>query len=63
MELKKYYGKKVHIVDSLGKEWKGLVDTYIYPEDNESGNESIIIDTGTKSIEFEESDIKEINIS
>lgn len=60
MELKKYYNKKVHIVDSSGKEWEGLVDTYIYPEENDSGNESIIIKTKTISVEFEQTDIAEI---
>lgn len=60
MELKKYYNKKVHIVDSSGKEWEGLVDTYIYPEENESGNESIIVKTDTISVEFEQTDIGKI---
>ena len=62
MGLKQYYNKKVHIVDTSGKEWEGLVDVYVFPEDNESGNESIIIDTGSVSVEFEESDIKEIKV-
>jgi len=62
MGLKQYYNKKVHIVDTSGKEWEGLVDVYVSPEDNESGNESIIVDTGSVSVEFEESDIKEIKV-
>lgn len=60
MKLKQFYNKKVHIVDSLGKEWEGLVDVYAYPEENESEKESIIIKTSTISVEFEESDIKTI---
>lgn len=62
MELKQFYNKKVHIVDSSGKEWEGFVDTYTYPEDNESGNESIIVKTSDISVEFEENDIKSIEI-
>lgn len=61
MELKKYYNKKVHIVDSSGKEWEGLVDTYFHPEENDSGNESIIVKTESASVEFEQTDISEIN--
>jgi len=60
MNLKNYYNKKVHIVDSSGKEWEGLVDTYFHPEENDSGNESIIVKTETISVEFEQSDIAEI---
>lgn len=60
MSLKEFYNKKVHIVDSSGKEWEGFVDTYIHPDENESGNESIIVKTETISVEFEQSDIKEI---
>lgn len=62
MNLKEFYGKKVHIVDALGNEWEGIVDTYCYPEDNDSGKESIIVKCNDKSIEFEENDIKDIQV-
>jgi len=62
MELKKYYNQKVHIVDNFGNEWDGIVDIYCYPEDNDSGKESIIVNCNGRSIEFEENDIKDIKI-
>lgn len=60
MNLKKYYNKKVNIVDSSGKQWEGHVDTYFHPDENDSGNESIIVKTETISVEFEQADIAEI---
>lgn len=60
MKLKTFYGKQVNIHDSNGVEWNGLVTDYVYPEDNESGEESIIVDCKNKLTEFEQSDIKKI---
>ncbi len=63
MELKKYYNKKVHIVSDEGKIFEGVVSDYIYPEDNESEKESIVIDSSNGiPIELYESDIKTIQI-
>ena len=34
IDLKKYYGQKVKLIDASGKSWKGIIRDYIYPEDN-----------------------------
>lgn len=63
--LKKYYGQNIEIIDTDGKRWTGYVDEYIYPDDNESGKEAIVLDsTGGKYryIQFESSDIESIRI-
>ncbi len=63
MSLKRYYNKRVKIKSSTNKEYLGLVEDYTFPEDNESENESIIIrDQDNRLVEFEESDIKEIEV-
>lgn len=63
MELKHYYGKKVTVIDVDGKTFTGLVDDYFFPEDNENGEESIVIKTnGSGLVEFTSNDIKEITI-
>ena len=54
--------KNVYIIDIYGRTWKGFVDDYFYPEDNESGKESIIIKAEGRIIEFEETDISKIKI-
>ena len=62
MGLKFYYGKKVIIVDTNGKSFVGTVNDYLFDDDNESGKESIVIDTpGGESIEFTEENIKSID--
>lgn len=63
MDLKQFYGEKVNIVSGSNGMFSGIVCDYISPEDNESGKESIVVNT-TRGIpvEFEESDIKEIVI-
>lgn len=62
-ELKHYYGKKVTVVDVDGETFIGLVDEYIFPEDNENGEESIVIKTnGGDLVEFTSHSIKEITI-
>ena len=66
MELKQYCGKHVRIVDVDGETFEGIVTDYIYPGDDDTELESIIIDctkgklTG-KSVEFWERDIQAIN--
>lgn len=63
MNLIPYYNKTVNIVSTDGKVYIGKVSDYIYPEDNETGKESIIIDTpGGDYIEFDEEDIKTITV-
>ena len=58
MDLKTYYEKNVIISDFDGKIFYGFVDDYVYPEDNENENESIIIKTKSGDlIEFTEDDI------
>lgn len=63
MNLKQFYNKKVNIVADSGSVYLGMVTDYFYPDDNESGKESIIVDTdeGT-AVEFYEKNIKEIEI-
>lgn len=62
IELKCFYGKKVNILGTSGNTFAGIVEDYIYPEDNETGNESIILKTETVSIEFENNDIVKIEV-
>lgn len=45
MELHKFEGKRVRLIDSEGEEFEGVVGDYIYPEDNEpEGVEGIVLD-------------------
>lgn len=63
MSLKEYYNKQVEIKCTNDKVFRGFVEDYIFPDENESGNESIIIRTGNeKLVEFEEKDISEIEV-
>jgi hypothetical protein len=63
MLLKSYYGKKVNIIDADGREFNGVVDDYFFPEDNESGLESIVVKTGSGGLyEFTEETIGRITI-
>lgn len=63
MELKNYYGKKVNIIATNGKSYSGTVNDYFFPEDNESGMESIVLDTYNGDIvEFTKEDIQTITI-
>ena len=65
MELKQYCGKHVLIVDVDGEAFEGSVTDYIYPGDDDTELESIIIDCtkgklAGKSVEFWERDIQSI---
>ena len=63
MTLLDYYEKIVKIIDSDGQVFVGDVTDYIYPEDNESEKESIIVDcSGGELLEFYEEDISEIEV-
>lgn len=61
MKLIEYEQKNVVLTDIDNKEFRGFVSDYVYAEDNEPEEESIIIETSEgKSIEFKTSEIKEI---
>lgn len=61
MELKQFYNKKVNIVSNVGVTFSGVVTDYFYPDENESGKESIVIDSSSgNAIEFYEEDIRTI---
>lgn len=45
MELYRFEGKRVRLIDTENEEFEGVVGDYIYPEDNEpEGVEGIILD-------------------
>ena len=62
MNLKKFYNTKVNnIITNTGMKFDGVVTDYFHPDENETGKESIVIDSSNGSvIEFYEDDIKEI---
>ena len=63
MTLKQYYNKTVNVVDNNSQVFNGIVTDYFFPEDNESGKESIVIETsGGDLYEFTEDDINKITI-
>ncbi len=58
MSLKNYYEKNVIVVTYSRKKYKGLVDIYTQPNDNDD-EETITLDCG---VWLDESDIKTIEI-
>lgn len=69
MELRKYLGKKVKIVDKEGYTWQGVVTEYTPSIDDDNGNENIdvVVEKNNKfntrgCYEFTENDIKKIKI-
>lgn len=59
MKLRQFYNKKVNIISKEGIAFSGVVTEYFYPEENESGKESIVIDSSSGApVEFYEEDIK-----
>ena len=62
--LLNFYNKNVRIIATNGKEFEGKIDEYIYCEDNENGNESIVMDDKLSGnlVEFYANDIKTIVI-
>ena len=61
MNLKQFYDKKVRILTNDEELFEGTVCDYFYPEDNDTEEESIVVDTGNEQfIEFYPSDIKKI---
>ncbi len=64
MNLKDYYWKKVNIESVYNGTFSGFVNEYIESEDNDSGKESIILRTEDgKLVEFEETDIRKIEVA
>jgi len=64
MNLVDYYRHKVKILADNGRSFVGFVSDYIWPDENENGKESIIIDTDNiaNGIEFYADDIVSIEI-
>lgn len=63
MNLAKFYGLLVHVETTDGFSFNGKVNDYIEPDDNDNGQESIIVDTspdGKHPVELFESDIERI---
>lgn len=61
LNLKRFYNTKVNIITNTGMKFDGIVTDYFYPDENETGKESIVIDSSNSSaIEVYEDDIKEI---
>ena len=63
MKLIEYEGKKVRIVAVNNKEFIGVAEDYVYPEDNELEGESIIVNTLSGAlVEIRLEEIKKIEI-
>lgn len=67
MNLIKYEGKKVQITDIDNQVFEGVVSDYVYPDDDDTGLESIIVDCTSgplsgKPVQFWEKDIKAIQV-
>ncbi len=63
MKLVNFYGRNVTVILTDGSSVKGIVNDYIYPEDNENMKESIIIDTNSgEIIELYEHDMLSISV-
>ena len=70
IELKKLVGKKVKLTDIDGYIYTATVSEYVFPEDNEPEEESIVLDYPVRNdgykyedlIEFKASEIHSIEI-
>lgn len=68
MNLKQFYNKKVKIVADNELVFLGKVNDYFYPEDNDNGKESIVVDTiegssiENSAVEFYAENIKTIEV-
>jgi hypothetical protein len=67
MNLAKYEGKKVEIIDNKNQTWEGIVTDWFYPEDNDPERESIVIkcDIGRfvgSYVEFCEEEVQTIKV-
>ena len=64
MTLKSFYGKHVTIKTHNGLVYNGDIDEYFFPDDNDNGEESIILKTNNNDlVEFTPNDILEIEIN
>lgn len=67
MTFQQYEGKRVRIVDINGRTFEGVVTDYIYPDEDDTGSESIIVDCQSgplkdRGVEFWQEDIKSIEV-
>lgn len=63
MNLKQYIEKNVVVIAGNGKVFEGFADEYFYADENQSGLESIVIQTKNgRLIEFNAEDIEDIKI-
>ncbi len=63
VNIRQYLDKNVCISASNGKIFFGIIDDFFYADENNLGEESIVLQTKDgKLIEFTESDILEITI-
>ena len=67
MTFQQYEGKRVRIVDINGRTFEGAVTDYIYPDEDDTGSESIIVDCQSgplkgHGVEFWQEDIKSIEV-
>lgn len=71
MELYKFEGKYVHIIDADGEEFTGRVGDYVWEDENEDfGCDAIILDNPTRGdgyqyenpVQFNSSDIVSIKV-
>ena len=61
LSLRSFFGKKVTIIDENGNVFFGTVDDYFYPEDNDDGEESIVLSiSDSEPIEFRRASIEKI---
>ena len=63
MNLLRFLHEKLKIVSVNGRTFTGIINDYFYPDDNDNGKESIVMDTDTGlCIEFYEDDIQTAEI-
>lgn len=63
MRLKQLLNSNVKIAAKNGRTFTGRVSEYFYPDENENGKESIVVDTNVgPSIELYEKDIRSVEL-
>lgn len=63
MNLLQFLHEKLKIVSVSGRTFTGVINDYFYPDDNDNGKESIVMDTDMGLlIEFYEDDIQTAEI-
>ncbi|MCM1266358.1 MAG: hypothetical protein NC302_00525 [Bacteroidales bacterium] len=62
MELRNFLGKKVNVYSNSSEKFSGTAVDYIYADESESGNESIIVSREDSAVEFERKDIRKIEV-